>query len=90
MSQPRPDPSLTLSKRDEVAWAICHANCITAHRGDVRRAQCQADNGWDMWLAEADAALVVMGDLTPAMRKAAFNDPYVDSTWSAIIAAASA
>ncbi|MBO9380817.1 hypothetical protein GG804_29090 [Sphingomonas histidinilytica] len=51
-------------KVQEVAYAICYANCISYHPGDTYRAECQAANGWDMWVPEALAAIAVMERLS--------------------------
>jgi hypothetical protein len=53
-----------MTDEERVARAICYANCLAAHLGDIERATCQADNGWDMWLAEARAAIAAMKEPT--------------------------
>lgn len=63
-------PSPTEQDVERVARAICYANCITAHPDDPERAQCQADNGWDMWLPEARAAISTMAEGVAAEREA--------------------
>jgi hypothetical protein len=45
---------------ERVARAICYANCLAAHPGDIDRALTQADSGWDLWVKEARAAIEAM------------------------------
>lgn len=58
---------------ERVARAICRAYCPPTMSEEA--IQCQVDNGWDMWVNEAIAAI-------KAMRKP--TDEMVDAGWHSL------
>ena len=46
--------------REQMARAICRANCSIAMTDE--EIECQVENGWDLWLREADAAISIFAN----------------------------